>query len=121
VAEEEKPGSHGHICLYSDEVILARTRLHYLFTIVAGIPVACGGLGLLALMAVPLAHVIAGRQTSLSFTISISVSAVLTATTVLTGTGLAIQTSRARHHKNRARELERRVKMQDEDLKQQGD
>lgn len=121
MAEDEKPGGQGHHGLGSDEVILARTRLHYLLTVVAGIPVACLGLGLLTLMAVPLAHVIAGKHTDLTLTVSVSVNAVLTATTVLTGTALAIQASRARHHKHRARELEIKVKMQDEDWNQEGD
>ena len=65
-------------------------------------------------MAVPLAHAIAGRHTEFTFSVSISLNAVLTATSALAGTGLAIQTRRARHHKSRARELEEKVKGQDE-------
>jgi hypothetical protein len=98
----------------SDEALLARTRLYWAITVVIGIPVACVSLGLLMLFAVPLAHVIAGKHTDFSFTVSFSLNAVLTATSVVTGAGFAIQTSRARHHKTRARELEQRVKGQDE-------
>lgn len=113
MAEEQKPldGGKPHV---SDDVIIARARVYYAITIIAGILVACIGIGLLMLMAVPLAHVIAGKHTDFSLTVSISVSAVLTATTALASTGLAVQTSRARHHKNRARELEARIKKQDE-------
>jgi hypothetical protein len=82
-------------------------------TIIA-FPVACISLGFLTLMAVPLAHVIAGKNTDFGFSVSISVSAVLSATTVLSATGFAYQARQARHHKRRARELEKRVKSQDE-------
>lgn len=115
VAEEEKPPGVVNNSV-SDDVLLARTRVHYAMTIVAGILVSCVGLGLLALMAVPLAHAIAGRHTDFTFSVSISLNAVLTATSALAGTGLAIQTRRVRHHRNRARELEEKVKGQDEIL-----
>lgn len=98
----------------SDEVLMARTRLYWAVTIVAGIPIACVSFGLLMLLAVPLAHVIAGKHTDVSFSVSFSLNAVLTATSVVSGTGFAVQTRRARHHKSRARELEEKVKGQDE-------
>lgn len=113
VAEGQKP-LDGDKTRISDEVVVARARVHYAITFVVGIPVACFGVGLLALMAVPLAHVIAGKHTDFSLTVSISFNAVLTVTTALAGVGLAIQTSRARHHRNRTRELEARIKKQDD-------
>lgn len=113
VAEEQKPLNGGKLRI-SDDVVIARARVHYAITIIVGIPVACLGIGLLALMAVPLAHVIAGKQTDFSLTVSISVNAVLAATTALSATGLAIQTGRTRHHKSRTRELEARIKKQEE-------
>jgi hypothetical protein len=114
VAGEDKPLDGGRT-LVSDAALIARARVHYAITIVAGIFVACLGLGLLALMAVPLAHVIAGKHTDLSFTVSISFNAVLAATSALGGTGYVVQSKRARHHKTRARELETRIKRQEED------
>ena len=113
MAEEKKPLDDGSGAI-SDDVIMARTRLHYAITVVAGIFVSCLGLGLFALLAVPLAHVIAGKHTDFTLSVSFSLNAILTATTALSGTGLAIQTRRSRHHKNRARELEKKVKGQDE-------
>jgi hypothetical protein len=113
VANEKKAPNGGN-ALVSDDALIARTRLYYAIIVIAGIPVACVGLGLLTLMAVPLAHVIAGKHTDFSLTVSISFNAVLTATTALAGTGLAIQTGRARHHRSRARELEARIKRQEE-------
>jgi hypothetical protein len=100
----------------SEEAFMARTRLYWAITVVIGIPVACVSFGLLLLFAVPLAHVIAGKHTDFSFSVSFSLNAVLTATTVVSGTGFAIQARRARHHKGRAHELEQRVKTQDEDV-----
>lgn len=115
MAEDEKADGRGRVIPRSDEVVLARTRLYYLLTIVISIPIACAGLGLFALMSVPLAHVLAGKHTDFTLTMSFSFNAVLTATTVLGGTALAIQTKRASRHKSRALELEKKVKQQDDD------
>lgn len=115
MADDENPDDRSHISPVSDEVILARTRLNMMITFILGIPVACLGVGLLAIMAVPLAHVIAGKHTDFTLTMSASFNAVLTVSTAVTGTGLAIQSKNARHHRNRARELEKKIKRQDED------
>ena len=108
----EPPG--GSVSLASDEVLMARTHLYRAILVVIAIPVTCASLGLLMVLAVPLAHVIAGKHTDFSFSVSFSLNAVLTATTALSGAGLAVQSRRVRHHKGRARQLEEKVKAQDE-------
>jgi hypothetical protein len=67
------------------------------------------GLSILALAAEPLAHAIAGTKTSFSLSATLSASIALGAATALTGTGFAVQSGRARHHKKRGRDLEKRV------------
>jgi hypothetical protein len=118
VSEEGKPGDRAYIGPASGEVILARAREHLVNMIVLGIPVACISLGLLTLMAVPLAHVIAGKHTDFTLTVSVSISAVLAVTTTISGAGFAIQSRNARHHKSRARELEKKIKNRNEDQEQ---
>jgi hypothetical protein len=71
-----------------------------------GILVVFVGLGVFALMLVPLAHAIAGRHTDFSFTFSLSVNVALAVSTALAGAGLAVQTRRASRHKLRAGRLE---------------
>jgi len=106
----------GAVAPVSDEVLMARARLYWAVTVIVGIPVACVSFGLLMLFAVPLAHVIAGKHTNFSFSVSFSLNAVLTATTVVSGGGWAIQSRRVRHHKRRAHQLEERVKGQEESV-----
>jgi len=115
VAEQEESDDGAYVGRVPEEMILARYQLHRMIAIMIGIPVACVSLGLLTLMAVPLAHVIAGKHTDFTLTVSASFNAVLTVTTVIGGAGFAIQGKNARHHKNRARELERKIKKQNED------
>jgi hypothetical protein len=90
---------------------MARTRLYWAITVVAGIPVACVSFGVLMLLSVPLAHVVAGKHTDFSFSVSFSLNAVLAATSTISAAGLAVQTQRVRHHKGRARLLEDRAKV----------
>lgn len=92
-----------------DDVVMARTRLYWAITVVAGIPVACLSLGVLMLLAVPLAHAIAGKHTDFSFSLSFSLNAVLATTSTISATGFAVQTRRVRHHKGRAHALEDRA------------
>jgi hypothetical protein len=103
----------------SDELLIERTRLHWALTIVVGIPISCISFGLLMLLAVPLAHVIAGRHTDVSFSVSFSLNAVLASTSVVSGAGFALQSRRARYHKDRARELEGKVRPHDGGTSQQ--
>ena len=93
----------------SDEVLIARARVYLAFAWVLGVFVGLVGLGLLALMAAPLAHAIAGKHTDFAMTVSVSVNAALTATTALTGGGLIMQTRRASRHKKRSRQLEQQL------------
>jgi hypothetical protein len=98
----------------SDERVLARTRLNYAIVFVVGIFVFFLGLGLLSLMAVPLARAIAGKHTDFGLTVSFSLTAVFTVTTAISAGAAAIQTKSARHHKNRAKELESHLKQAQE-------
>lgn len=102
-AEESTPAA-------ADERVLERTRLNYAIVVIVGIFVFFLSLGLLSLMAVPLAHAIAGKHTDFSLTVSFSLTAVFTATTAISAGCAAIQTRRVRHHKNRAKDLENRLK-----------
>jgi membrane protein implicated in regulation of membrane protease activity len=90
----------------SPEVVIARARVHSALICVFGILVVFVGLGVFALMLVPLAHAIAGRHTDFSFTFSLSVNVALAVSTALAGAGLAVQTRRASRHKQRAGRLE---------------
>jgi hypothetical protein len=94
----------------ADERVLERTRLNYAIVVIVGIFVFFLGLGLLSLMAVPLAHAIAGKHTDFSLTISFSLTAVFTATTAISTGCAVVQTRRVGHHKNRAKDLEGRLK-----------
>jgi hypothetical protein len=109
VAEETRSADES-TPVATDERVLARARLNYAIVIVVGIFVFFLGLGILTLMAVPLVHAIAGKHTDFSLTVSFSLTAVFTATTALSAGGAAIQTHRVKHHKNRARDLENRLK-----------
>jgi hypothetical protein len=113
VPEDGDPGS-GQSPRLSEDLLIERTRLYRTITLIVGIPVGCLSFGVVLLLAVPLAHAIAGRHTDFSFTVTLSFSAVMTLTSGVLGTGLAIQTGRVRHHKSRARELETKIKQQDE-------
>jgi hypothetical protein len=98
------------------DVILARARVHYAITCVVGVLVAFIGLGIFALMLVPLAHAIAGKHTDFSFTFSLSVNAALAASTAVTSGALAVQTRRAAHHKRRAEDLQAKLGFVEEGL-----
>lgn len=93
----------------SDEVLIARARVYLALVWVLGVFVAFVGLGVFALMAVPLAHAIAGKHTDFGMTVSVSFNAALTATTALAGGGLVLQSRRVRHYKGRTRQLEGRL------------
>jgi hypothetical protein len=93
----------------SDEVLIARARVNLALVWVLGIFTTLVGLGIFALLAVPLAHAIAGKHTDFGMTVSVSFNAALTATTALAGGGLLVQSRRARHYKIRTIELERRL------------
>jgi hypothetical protein len=94
----------------ADERVLQQTRLNYARVFIAGVFVFFVGLGLLSLMAVPLAHAIAGKHTDFSLTVSFSLTAVFTATTAISTGCAVVQTRRVGHHKNRAKDLENRLK-----------
>jgi hypothetical protein len=68
------------------DTVATRARINLSLIWILGIFVTCVGLGLFDLMTVPLAHVIAGKHTDFSFTVSFSLSATLAATTVVTST-----------------------------------
>jgi hypothetical protein len=106
----EGPPAHPEApALPDSDAVIARARVHLAIVWVVGIFTTCIGVGVLALMAVPLAHALAGRHTDFSFTVSISANVALGAGVAVSLSGLAIQTSRARHHKQRARELESKL------------
>lgn len=89
--------------------VAARANLILLLIWIVGIFVTCVGLGLFSLMAVPLAHAIAGKHTDFSVTVSVSLSATLAATTALSSTGLALKTREAKRLKSRNRALEKMI------------
>jgi hypothetical protein len=91
------------------EEVIARTRLYFAMIVIAGIFVCCVGVGVLALMTVPLAHVIAGKHTEFTFTFTLSLSVAFAASTAVTGGGWALQTRRVNRYKNRTKELETRL------------
>jgi hypothetical protein len=93
----------------SDEVLITRAQTYLTLARACGIFVILVGLGVFVLLAVPLAHAIAGKHTDFGMTVSVSFNAVLTTTTALAGAGLAAQSHRVRHYKNRTRRLERQV------------
>jgi hypothetical protein len=93
----------------TSEELIARARISFGMVVIAGIFVCCVGLGIFALMTVPLAHVIAGKHTDFTFTFTLSLSATLAVSTALAGGGLVVQTKRARRYKNRTKELETRL------------
>jgi len=93
----------------SDDVLIARARVYLTFAWALGIFVGLVGLGIFALMAVPLAHAIAGKHTDFGLTVSVSFNAALTATTALTGGGLILQSRRVSRYKSRTRQLEQRL------------
>jgi hypothetical protein len=104
----------------SDDVLIARARVHLAIVWIVGIFVGLVGLGVLSLMAVPLAHAIAGKHTDFGFTVSVSFNAALTASTVLTGGGLIIQSRRVSRYKSRNKTLEQSLKVGDRDLTSKG-
>jgi hypothetical protein len=91
-----------------DEVI-AQSRLYFAIIVIAGIFVCFVGIGVLALMIVPLAHVIAGKHTEFTFTFTLSLSVAFAMSTAVAGGGWALQTSRAKRYKNRTKELETKL------------
>jgi membrane protein implicated in regulation of membrane protease activity len=93
----------------SDEVLIARARVYLILAWALGTFVCLVGLGIFALMAVPLAHAIAGKHTDFGMTVSVSFNAALTATTALAGGGLLLQSRRVSRYKNRTRQLEQRL------------
>jgi hypothetical protein len=93
-----------------DEVI-ARARLYFAVIVIVGIFICCVGLGVFALMAVPLAHAIAGKHTDFSFTFSLSLSATLAVSTAVTSGGWILQSRRARRYKDRTKELEAKLEV----------
>jgi hypothetical protein len=113
------PDQHGQTSYVGrptpDEVI-ARARMIWAAICVVGIFVTCAGLGLFTIMAVPLAHAIAGKHTDFTLTLSISLSATLAATTALAGGGLAIQTRRVNRYKDRTLKLEQKLEAQGKTL-----
>jgi hypothetical protein len=109
VTEETKPADAAEPAV-PGEVLADRVRLYYAILVIVGIFVTFLGLGFLSLMAVPLAHVIAGKHTDFTLTVSFSVSAVFTVTTAISSGCAVVQTRRLGHHKNRAKDLENRLK-----------
>lgn len=93
----------------SDEVLITQARVYLTFSWFLGVFICLIGLGLFALMAVPLAHAIAGKHTDFGMTVSVSFNAALTATTALTGSGLVVQSRRAARYKTRAKKLENQL------------
>jgi hypothetical protein len=93
----------------SDDLLLARQRVYLMIASSLPILAFLVGLGILTLMAVPLAHVIAGKHTDFGLHVSVSVNLVLTATTALGGVGYAVEKREVRRQRDRARRLERRV------------
>jgi hypothetical protein len=79
VAETTKPADTTKPAI-SGEAVIARARVYYAIVVVAGIFVTLIGLGVLAVMSVPLARVIAGKHTDFTLAISFSFSALLSAT-----------------------------------------
>jgi hypothetical protein len=94
----------------SDEKLVERARLNYAIVFVVGVFVTFLGLGLLSLMAVPLAHTIAGKHTDFTLTVSFSLTAVFTVTTAISSGCAVVQTRRVGHHKTRAKDLESRLR-----------
>lgn len=93
----------------SDEVLIVRARVYLTLAWAFGIFLGLVGLGVFALMAVPLAHAIAGKHTDFAMTVSVSFNAALTATTALAGGGLILQSRRVSRYKARTRQLEQRL------------
>lgn len=113
MAKRRKGARRGTADRPSDEVLIARARVYLTAAWALGVFICLVGLGVFALMAVPLAHAIAGTRTDFGLSLSVSFNAALAATTALTGTGLAVQSTRVRRHKNRNRELEERLQKKD--------
>jgi hypothetical protein len=90
----------------AEELLLMRARVHYAITVVVGVFVFFLGLGVLALLAVPLAHAIAGQHTQFEVSVSLSVGATLATSTALATGGLIIQSRRANRYKKRTMRLE---------------
>jgi hypothetical protein len=91
------------------EAVIARTHPYLAIIVIAGIFVCCVGVGVLALMAVPLANVIAGKHTEFTFTFTLSLSVVFAASTAVTGTGWFLQTRQANRYKSRTKELKAKL------------
>ena len=89
--------------------VIARARVHFACISVLGVFVGFVGMGILAMMLVPLAHVIAGTHTVFSFTLGVSVSATLALSTVLAGGYAVAQSRRVRWYKEQTRQLEKRL------------
>jgi hypothetical protein len=109
VAKSKGGPPQGAVDLPSDDVLIARARVYLTLAWSLGIFLGLVGLGVFALMAVPLAHAIAGKHTDFAMTVSVSFDAALTATTALAGGGLILQSRRVSRYKSRTRQLERRL------------
>jgi hypothetical protein len=110
VSESRGDVRHGSGNGPSEEHLIARERIYQ--TLANGLSgfVLLVGLGVFALLAVPLAHAVAGKHTDFDMTVSFSFSVALAATTLLSSGGLVLQGQRLKHHKNRADWLERRLR-----------
>ena len=104
----------------SDDVLIARARVYLTLAWALGIFVCLVGMGVFALMAVPLAHAIAGKHTDFGMTVSVSFNAALTATTALTGGGLILQSRRASRYKSRTKKLEQQLEDEGKSLSSEG-
>ena len=93
----------------SDEVLITQARIYLTISWFLGVFVCLIGLGIFALMAVPLAHAIAGKHTDFGMTVSVSFNAAVTGRAALTGTGLVVQSRRATRYKTRAKKLENQL------------
>ena len=87
----------------------ARRRTNYAIIILIGVLLLPISIGALLLMAVPLAHAVAGKHTDFTFAVSFSLNAALSVSTALASGLAAVQTRNAKHHKKRARELEKQA------------
>lgn len=94
----------------SEERLMARERTYQ--TLANGLSgfVLLVGLGVFALLAVPLAHAVAGKHTDFDMNVSFSFSIALAATTLVSSGGLYLQGQRLKHYRNRTERLERRLR-----------
>jgi len=93
----------------SEEVLLATANTKYAWAMTWRLVLMILSLGLLLLMATPLAREIAGQNTNVNVNISIAANVTLALTTV-TGYGYgAMQRNRAKHLEERNKQLHQRV------------